>query len=191
MLQMEQARRQEVVKVPINHLAVHARTKKELYRILTVEGKHSTPLLNLKTAQIYLPPEEDTRMHFMQQLLSGEKDCIENGEVKRIDLPRYRELKYDILYKEAMNSLAKRYIPDDGDKRRFDKEWLCNVRVMGSHKLPIRSSTRSTLPSSHSTSRLSLAIAGAKERPRRTTSSRWLPSLLVSSKRAPLSLAVS
>jgi len=56
---------------------MRARTKKELYLLLTVEGK-LFPLSDYfrKPGQLFLPPFGDVRMQFLKQLLNGSKICF-------------------------------------------------------------------------------------------------------------------
>ncbi len=118
-----------IVQLPPRQLSVKARSKQELYRLLVVEGK----VLGFMFAagQFYLPPYQDVRMEFIRQLLSGKKKCFQNTQVRTIKLPSLREFKFDDMYQDATRfEQAREYLPDDGLKKKFDKQFLVNVSLL-------------------------------------------------------------
>ena len=51
----------EEIKINLNVLGIKARTKNELYRLLTTE------------ANMYLPPQKETSIYFVRDIIHGEK----------------------------------------------------------------------------------------------------------------------
>ena len=52
----------EQLSVNLNQLSIKARTKNEMYRILTTE------------ANLYLPPQKETSIYFVRDIIHGRKN---------------------------------------------------------------------------------------------------------------------
>ena len=69
-------------------------------------------------------------MEFLKLLLSGKKKMFQNKEVNRIVIPNWSEFRFEALYNQAVRFPdVLIYLPDDGLRRRFDKQFLANVRL--------------------------------------------------------------
>jgi hypothetical protein len=68
--------RQKVI-MPVSDLAKIFRSKGELYRFLTVEGKYvSFQALILNLGQYYLPPIQEVNLDYLRDVMAGRKMVI-------------------------------------------------------------------------------------------------------------------
>ena len=101
------------------------RSKEDLYRYLTQQGKLPNLPSNKNIVGVFLPSQDGCKLVFLRAILSDEKKALKNSELKTINVPNYVELSVKNMYDDAMRDpLVSQYLPD---------------KKMNSGKLPERS----------------------------------------------------
>ena len=81
--------------------------------------------------QIYLPERRYCTMPFLKAILSGKKKHFLNKDVRRISVPRYKQLslKKILEHVNTVDSTISCYLPDDIDIEdpQIDREFLFSV----------------------------------------------------------------
>ena len=89
------------------------RSKEDLYRYLTQQGKLLYSALIDNIVGIFLPSQDGCKLIFLRAILSDEKKAIKNSELKTVDVPNYAELSVKNMYEDAMRDpLVSQYLPD-------------------------------------------------------------------------------
>lgn len=65
----------DYIEYSVDRIGLKARTKAELYKILTVE------------ARLYLPPQQETSIEFIRDILTGKKKVLDSSQVKVCTIP--------------------------------------------------------------------------------------------------------
>ena len=105
--------------------ALKGRTKKEIYRILTVNGK------------LYLPPEAQTNSEFVHDIMVGKKKAsisiliyqvLKNKDVVIAHVPHIKGLRvHQLLYEARKHWDIDEYMPDLADDKLPSREYVINV----------------------------------------------------------------
>ena len=66
--------------ITINDIAIHARSKKEIYHVLTAEGG------------LYLPPIMDADRKYIQNIVRGLKKFMYSKDIKVVKVPQIEAL---------------------------------------------------------------------------------------------------
>ena len=103
-------------KLTINDVAIKAKSKKEIYYVLTCEGG------------IYLPPIMDANSTYLKDIVRGAKKFIYSKDVNVIKLPQIKRLYVaDLLKWGKQNTLINSYLPTYKYVKMPNRDWLCNV----------------------------------------------------------------
>jgi hypothetical protein len=102
--------------VTVDHMRQYFRSRKTLYKILTMEG------------QLYLPKYNECPLMFLQQLLIGKKLCFTNSQVKMVKVPVFAELTAKQVY-VMVGSCHEimMFLPDPKKDPRINREYLFNI----------------------------------------------------------------
>ena len=102
--------------ITISDIAIKARSKKEVYNVLTVEG------------ELYLPPIADTTQKYLKEILTGKKKYLLCKDVKVAKVPHTEKLRIrDILAFASKHIEIQSYIPEYEYNKQPHRDWLCNV----------------------------------------------------------------
>ena len=102
--------------ITISDIAIKARSKKEVYNVLTVEG------------ELYLPPIVDTTQKYLKEILTGKKKYLLCKDVKISKVPHTEKLRIrDILAFALKHIEIQSYIPEYEYNKPPHRDWLCNV----------------------------------------------------------------
>lgn len=101
----------------IMHKHVHAqelanrfRSKEDLHRYLTQQGKASREII--PAVGVFLPSLKGTSLDFMRDILKESKLHLKANEVIHLEVPRYQELAVKNMYQDAMaDELLASYLP--------------------------------------------------------------------------------
>ena len=78
------------------------RSKEDLYRYLTQQGKLPYIASNYSIVGIFLPSMDGCKLIFLKAILSDQKKAIKNLDLKTVDVPNYAELSVKNMYEDAM-----------------------------------------------------------------------------------------
>lgn len=99
-------------KVKAEDLLARFRSKEDLYRYMTQQGKHVISFILHGVANVYLPSLAQTKVSFLRDILSDKKKHLRNNEVNRMEVPNYQELSVKNMYADAMkDDLLSKYLP--------------------------------------------------------------------------------
>ena len=102
--------------ITINDIALHAKSKKEVYDVLTIEGG------------IYLPPIIDANRKYVQNIIRGYKKFLYSKSIKVAKVPHIDKLSIKNLLKWGKdNTEIEMYLPTYDYDKFPNREWLCNV----------------------------------------------------------------
>ena len=100
----------------LNDVAIKARSKKEVYYVLTTEGG------------IYLPPIIDANSSYLKEIARGTKLFLYSTNVKVIKVPQIKKLFVnDILKWGKSKTNIDAYFPTYKYVKFPNREWICNV----------------------------------------------------------------
>ena len=100
----------------LNDVAIKARSKKEVYYVLTTEGG------------IYLPPIIDANSSYLKEIVRGTKLFLYSKNVKVIKVPQIKKLFVnDILKWGKSKTNIDAYLPTYKYVKFPNREWICNV----------------------------------------------------------------
>ena len=100
----------------LNDVAIKARSKKEVYYVLTTEGG------------IYLPPIIDANSSYLKEIARGTKLFLYSKNVKVIKVPQIKKLFVnDILKWGKSKTNIDAYLPTYKYVKFPNREWICNV----------------------------------------------------------------
>ena len=99
-------------KVKAEELLSRFRSKEDLYRYMTQQGKHIWLNMLSDPANVFLPSMAQTRLSFLRDILSDKKKHLRNNEVNRMEVPNYQELSVKNMYPDAMQDAElSKYLP--------------------------------------------------------------------------------
>ena len=102
--------------ITIEDIALHAKSKKEVYNVLSVEGG------------IYLPPIMDANRKYIQNIIRGFKKFLYTKNVKVVKVPQIDKLSIkEILNWGKENTEIEMYLPTYEYDKYPNRDWLCNV----------------------------------------------------------------
>jgi hypothetical protein len=84
--------------VKAEELLSRFRSKEDLYRYLTNQGKSFYDHLISLIANVFLPSMSGTKLSFMRDILSGAKLTLKQNEVNHMTVPNYPEISVKNLY---------------------------------------------------------------------------------------------
>ena len=100
----------------LNDVGIKAKSKKEVYFVLTTEGA------------IYLPPIMDADSSYLKEIAWGTKLFLYNKNVKVVKVPQIKRLYIaDILKWGKSKTKIESYLPTYKYAKFPNREWLCNV----------------------------------------------------------------
>ena len=115
-------------RINLNLLGIKARTKNELYRLLTTE------------ANLYLPPQKETSIYFVRDIVQSRKKvslffhifCVQAfymEQVKPRSVPQIKELRVeDFVYfikTEVDNGID--YLPQNYKETTLNRQWIVDL----------------------------------------------------------------
>ena len=102
--------------ITINDIAIHAKSKKEIYHVLTVEGG------------LYLPPMMDANKRYIQDIMRGIKKFIYAKNVRIVKVPQIENLSIKaILIWAKENTSIESYLPSYDYEKYPNRDWLWNI----------------------------------------------------------------
>lgn len=111
---MEKAaeKRTSMEKVKAEELLSRFRSKEDLYRYMTQQGKQRCIYICVMIVNVFLPSIAQTKLSFLRDILCNKKKFLRNNEVNRIEVPMYQELSVKNMYQDAMaDEVLKDYLP--------------------------------------------------------------------------------
>ena len=100
----------------ISEISLKARSKKEFYTILSIEGG------------IYLPPISDANQSYLKGILTGKKKYFLSKDIMVKRVPQIEHLRVKELINFASeNCDFKSYLPDYDYDKEPQREWLWNI----------------------------------------------------------------
>ena len=103
-------------KLTLPEIAIKARSKKEVYYVLSAEGG------------IYLPPIMDANSSYLKDIVRGKKKFLYNKDVKVTKVPQIKELYIaDLLNWGKDNSNIDSYLPEYKYAKHPNRDWLWNI----------------------------------------------------------------
>ena len=100
----------------LNDVSVKAKSKKEVYLVLTVEGG------------LYLPPIMDSNKDYLKGIMTGKKKFLYSKDVKAIKLLQIKSLSIkEILTFSKKYTDIESYLPTYKYSKLPNREWLWNV----------------------------------------------------------------
>ena len=104
------------VPLTIQQVGIKAKSKKEVYTVLTVEGG------------LYLPPLSDVNHKFLKSILLGDKKYLLCKNVLVVKVPYIDNLRVkNILLFAADKVDISSYLPEYEYNKDPQREWICNV----------------------------------------------------------------
>ena len=102
--------------ITINDIAIHAKSKKEIYHVLTVEGG------------LYLPPMMDANKRYIQDIMREIKKFIYAKNVRIVKVPQIENLSIKaILIWAKENTSIESYLPSYDYEKYPNRDWLWNI----------------------------------------------------------------
>ena len=102
--------------ITLNDVSVKAKSKKEVYSVLTVEGG------------LYLPPIMDSSKEYLKAIMTGKEKFLSSKDVNVIKLPQLKSLSIkEILVFAKKNTDIENYLPIYKYNKLPNREWLWNV----------------------------------------------------------------
>ena len=102
--------------ITISDIAIHAKSKKEVYHVLTVEGG------------LYLPPIIDANKNYIQNIMRGFKKFLYSKNIKVVKAPHIDKLSIkEIIAWGRENTDIDSYLPTYSYDKYPNRDWLCNV----------------------------------------------------------------
>ena len=102
--------------ITINDISIHAKSKKEIYHVLTVEGG------------IYLPPMMDANKKYIQNIMRGHKKFLYTKNVKIAKVPQINKLSIKSILKWGYeNTDIDSYLPSYDYDKYPNRDWIWNV----------------------------------------------------------------
>ena len=102
--------------ITISDITIHAKNKKEVYHVLTVEW------------ELYLPPIIDANKNYIQNIMRGFKKFLYSKNIKVVKAPRIDKLSIkEIIVWGRGNTDINSYLPTYSYDKYSNKDWLCNV----------------------------------------------------------------
>ena len=100
----------------IQQIGIRAKSKKEVYTVLTVEGG------------LYLPPLADANQKYLKAILLGKKKYLLCKEIIVAKVPHIESLRVkDIVWFAADNIDIKSYMPEYEYNKDPQREWIGNI----------------------------------------------------------------
>ena len=100
----------------VNDIGVKCRSKREVYTVLSSEGR------------IFLPPISDATQKYLRKVMLGDKNHVKCSEVKVIRVPHLEGLRTkDILQCARERVDIDRYIPDYEYQKEPNRKWFVNL----------------------------------------------------------------
>ena len=100
--------------ITISDIAIHAKSKKEIFHVLTVEGG------------LYLPPINDSNKKYIQNIMKGLKKFLYAKNVKVVKTPHIKGLSIkEIIAWAKDNSDIDCYLPTYSYHKYPDRDWIC------------------------------------------------------------------
>ena len=102
--------------INLNDTSIRARSKKEVYLVLTAEGG------------LYLPPILDSKKSYLKGIMIGTNKFIYCKDVSVIKLSQIKSLSIkEVLNYSINNTNIKEYLPEYSFDKLPNREWLCGV----------------------------------------------------------------
>ena len=103
-------------KLILSEIAIKARSKREVYYVLTSEGG------------IYLPPIMDANSSYLKDIVRGSKLFLYNKNVKVTKVPQIKDLYIaDLLKWGRDNTNIDSYLPEYKYAKYTNRDWLWNI----------------------------------------------------------------
>lgn len=100
-------------KITLNDVSLKAKSKKEIYLVLTVEGG------------LYLPPILDANRKYLRALMIGKKKFLYSSKIKVTKVPQVENLAIkNILEFAAKNVDIQNYLPEYEYNKQPNRDWL-------------------------------------------------------------------
>ena len=107
---------QEYLEIPINQIGVKCKSKKEVYDLLTNEGRY------------YLPPLVDAHYKYISQVLVSDKKAMKWKDIKVCTVPHLKGLTISELLQFARNHFAiDDFIPSYEYSKNPNRDWIWNI----------------------------------------------------------------
>lgn len=94
--------KKSVDKVRAEDLLARFRSKEDLYRYMTKQGKYRLLWCLIMIANVFLPSMQGTKLSFLRDLLADKKLHLKQNDVIRMEVPIYQELSVKNIYSDAM-----------------------------------------------------------------------------------------
>ena len=102
--------------ITLSDISLKAKSKKEIYMVLTVEGG------------LYLPPIMDANRNYIRGLINWTKLFLYSKNVKWTKVPQIEKLDLKSILKFGRdNANIDQYLPEYKYSKFPNKDWLCNV----------------------------------------------------------------
>jgi hypothetical protein len=122
-------------KVQPQELSHRFKSKEDLHRYLTQQGKHTLSIMSINEVGVFLPSLHGTSVDFMRDILSERKAHLKANEVVHLEIPCYNEISVKNLYDDALaDPELQKYLPSKKQvsnklpERNFFFGVLCTLR---------------------------------------------------------------
>lgn len=105
-------KRIKIEKVKPEDMLSRFRSKEDLYRYMTQQGKYNMLTVWIFIVNVFLPSLDHCKLSFLRDILSEKKSHLKNNEVNRMEVPLYQELSVKNLFNDAIQDpVLSKYLP--------------------------------------------------------------------------------